>query len=265
MPPATLLLLLLAPCAMTAPISFSADLPGLMCRLCQGVTAPQRCATWGFCGSSDPRQHCVTNPGVAPIAIDITNAYAGDIKVRGCNKYNPVSGAPCVGNPLKPNHYNDCPQLIGSQESNTVLLDADTQYIAFVSGSSEIVEFWKPSSGQWPPSYTVRKPGSAAGLVASAVECRVDTTSPSTLITVANKAGFAAKVSGLSSDSAGKFHRKDCVESLSDGDQVQIRVDSRLTDNPFVLFSFKAPGSGSVELYPDPKRGFPTSYQLRAA
>ena len=76
---------------------------------------------------SEPSQHCEASKKTAPIAIDITNAYVGPVKIRACNKYDPVSGASCTGNMLKPNHYNDCPALLSAKARNKIYVDADTQ------------------------------------------------------------------------------------------------------------------------------------------
>ena len=91
------------------------------------------------------------------------NNYSSSCNSRACNKYNPVSGAPCNGNPLKPNHYNDCPSKIAENGTATIFFDADTQYIAFVNGKIELDELWAAkSTPAWPSSYTVQKKALAA-------------------------------------------------------------------------------------------------------
>merc|ERR1711998_190878 len=59
----------------------------------------------------------------------------------------------CTGNPLKPNHYDDCPALLSGAGSTKALIDANTTYIVFANGD-KAVEFWKPATG-WPSEHTV--------------------------------------------------------------------------------------------------------------
>merc|ERR1711939_475765 len=100
-------------------------------------------------------QHCETEKKNTPLKIMIHNAFEGDIKVRVCNKYNLTTGLTCVGNPLKPFHYNDCPNLIASNDTNLIYFDADSQYIAFTNGD-EGTELWaKKDDPKWPSDYTV--------------------------------------------------------------------------------------------------------------
>merc|ERR1711865_126086 len=100
-------------------------------------------------------QHCETEKGKAPLSLNVINDYEGPIKIRVCNKYDPVSGAPCNGNPLKPNHYDDCPDGVPPNASSTFTFDADAQYLTFANGDKS-VELWKPSTGGWPTTYTVK-------------------------------------------------------------------------------------------------------------
>jgi len=104
---------------------------------------------------SSPTQHCETMAASA-LGLSISNPTTSTIRVRTCNKYNPVSGAPCVGNPLKPNHYLDCPTAVQPGGSTVIRFNADTQYIAFTSEKSEIAELWPGKNGAWPATYTVQ-------------------------------------------------------------------------------------------------------------
>jgi len=88
----------------------------------------------------------------------VTNPTSGSLlQIRTCDKYDPVSGAPCTGNPLKPNHYLDCPNTISPGTASTFSFNGDTQYIAFaLLHGPEVAELWPTSSGAWPKTYTIK-------------------------------------------------------------------------------------------------------------
>merc|ERR1711865_172738 len=69
-------------------------------------------------------------------SVTVSNSLNVELMVRTCNKYTPVSGAPCTGNMLKPNHYVDCPNTIPASGSVTFTFNGDTQYIAFTDATA---------------------------------------------------------------------------------------------------------------------------------
>merc|ERR1712086_379037 len=99
---------------------------------------------------------CETTSGTH--SVTVVNPLKIDLVVRTCDKYDPVSGAPCTGNMLKPNHYIDCPQNIAAGASTTFSFNGDTQYIAFTDAAAhtEVNEMWPSPVGEWPKSYTVK-------------------------------------------------------------------------------------------------------------
>ena len=108
--------------------------------------------------ASSTVMHCESEktPKKAPLSMTVVNPTKLPVTVRACNKYDPVSGAACSGNPLKARHYNDCPQDLAPNTNATITFDADTQYIAFVNGNIELSELWaKKSDAPWPAEYRV--------------------------------------------------------------------------------------------------------------
>merc|ERR1712028_313266 len=99
---------------------------------------------------------CETTSGTH--SVTVVNPLKIDLVVRTCDKYDPVSGAPCTGNMLKTNHYIDCPQNIAAGASTTFSFNGDTQYIAFTDAAAhtEVNEMWPSPVGEWPKSYTVK-------------------------------------------------------------------------------------------------------------
>merc|ERR1711939_15132 len=99
-------------------------------------------------------QHCETLQGTTH-KLTVTNPTSQTLTIRTCNKYNPISGAPCVGNPLKPNHYIDCPASLAPGASTEIAFNSDTQYIAFTADKTEIAELWPSSAGVWPSAFSI--------------------------------------------------------------------------------------------------------------
>merc|ERR1711935_84741 len=106
-------------------------------------------AVWSMPAS--PSMDCTTDAGFDILTLD--NKFVGDIKVRTC-----ADAIACTGNPLKPNHYNDCPAKLSPASSVQVSIDSNSTYLVFAS-SDKSIEFWKPSTG-WPSSYDINLPSS---------------------------------------------------------------------------------------------------------
>eukprot|EP00656_Telonema_subtile_P054644 TRINITY_DN8218_c0_g1_i4.p1 TRINITY_DN8218_c0_g1~~TRINITY_DN8218_c0_g1_i4.p1 ORF type:complete len:206 (-),score=46.74 TRINITY_DN8218_c0_g1_i4:256-873(-) len=92
---------------------------------------------------------CTTAQGAD--ALVLNNMFPGQIKVRTC-----ADAINCVGNPLKPNHYNDCPERLLPSSSVQVSIDANSTYLVFAS-TDKSFEYWKPATG-WPAQYDVNMP-----------------------------------------------------------------------------------------------------------
>ena len=180
-----LLALLLAAATATAASATQANV-SLGCRLCSLVLG-RLCGDQPghpflhWCHDTLPAtvdadtNHCDTMP--SPLSLVLSNSAFDPIDVRTCDKYDPVSGAPCVGNPLKPNAYKDCDHVVPAASLSTIVFNADTQYISFVNGNKELNELW-PTNGKWPTSYTVRptRAESKSDVESAWIDTSVDTT-----------------------------------------------------------------------------------------
>jgi len=97
--------------------------------------------------------HCESTKNSTSFLLVVPSSYES-IQIRTCDKYDPVSGAPCNGNPLKPNHYVDCPTEVGGGTTTTISFNSDTQYLSFIDGDVEIRELWaKNEADKWPAKY----------------------------------------------------------------------------------------------------------------